>query len=96
MQKAEIKQEADVIVVAGTLDFSNVMDLYAQSLAMLEKSNKLSFDFSQVQSGGSAALALILEWMKYAKKNNKSIQIKQLSPELTSLARVAGVDQLLN
>lgn len=85
----------DQLQISGDLGFSNVMAIYEQSLPYIKKSNALAFDFSNVTSSDSSGLALILEWIKFAKENNKSIHISHLTKDLSSIAKSAGMTSLL-
>ena len=93
---ADITFDHHTCLVSGDLDFSNVMTVYAKSLPQLEASAELEFDFSQVNSSDSAGLALIVEWLKFANNHNKPIQFKNLSADILSLARAAGLDGLIS
>jgi phospholipid transport system transporter-binding protein len=92
---AQVALMNDQLQISGDLCFANVMSIYEQSLAYLKKSNALAFDFSKVTSSDSSGLALVMEWIKFAKKNNKSIQISHLTEDLLSIAKSAGILTLL-
>jgi ABC-type transporter Mla MlaB component len=81
--------------VSGDLDFMTVMDVWQQSLPLLSQCDILKFDFSRVSHANSSALALLLEWLKYAKQAKKPIFFEQMSDHLKSIAVVAGIDKLL-
>ena len=93
---ADIHFQDNHFVVAGELNFFNVMSVYEKSLPQLKKCSELLFDFSQVQSSDSAGLALIIEWIKYSKKSHKPIQFIHLSNAIVSIAKAAGIDSLIN
>lgn len=96
MQKlADIIFQDNQFRLSGDLCFANVMTIYRKSLTNLSNCHALDFDFSQVKSSDSAGLALVLEWWNYAKLHNKTIQFSCLSADLMSIAKAAGVDQLL-
>lgn len=81
--------------VSGELDFSNVMALYEKTLPQIEKCSALNFDFSEVKSSDSSGLALIIEWLRFAKQHQKSIQFTHISNEIMSIAKAAGLDSLI-
>lgn len=96
MMQNEIKIENDVIHLRGNLDFNNAMSIYKTSLNAFSTAQiKIVFDFSELQSANSAALGLIINWMKLARKNNKAIQFKNLSEDIMSLAKASGLDKLI-
>lgn len=97
MQKyADITIENNTCLVSGDLSFANVMSVYEKSLSYLLSSGELNFDFSQVKSSDSAGLALILEWSKFAKSNNKNVRFSTIPPHLVSLAKAADMDEVIN
>ncbi len=96
MQKAQIFQQENVFFVTGELIFSTVMHMWKTSLPLLNKANELHFDLSKVNSCNSAGVALILEWMTYAKKNNKSIEFHNIPSQLMSIVAVSGLQSILN
>lgn len=92
---AKIALDNDSLVVSGDINFETAVGLWDESLPLLSNCKQLSFDFSQVKSVNSAALALLLEWLKYAKEQNKLVSFNQLPQQLFSIAKVAGVEKLL-
>jgi phospholipid transport system transporter-binding protein len=51
--------------------------------------------YSDVVDADSAALALLIHWLRRAKANNTKIGCRALPPALTALAGVYGIDALL-
>ncbi len=96
IKNADIIFQDHQFLVTGDLHFSNVMSLYEKSLPQLRLCSELSFDFSQLTSSDSAGLALIIEWIKFSKKNRKTIQFIHLSNAIVSIAKAAGINNLIN
>lgn len=94
--KATITHQDGTLHVAGVIDFFTAERLWEQSLPMMAPADKLQFDFSKVNSANSAALALLVEWFKYAKKQQKQISFYQLPSKLISVATIAGLGGLLH
>lgn len=95
MHHADISYQQNQFYVSGELNFSNVMSVYAKSMSQLSACPQLHFDFSQVKASDSSGLALILEWLMFAKKNKKPIHFSAISNDLLSIAKVAGLEQLI-
>lgn len=93
--KASINLEHDRLLVSGEIDFGTAVSLWNQSLPLLAQCKTLSFDFSNVVASNSAALALLIEWIKYANRKSKSITFQQIPPQIRSIAAMAGIDALL-
>jgi len=93
---ADITFKDNQFFISGDLDFSNVMSLYNKSLLTAQRCSALQFDFSQLKSSDSSGLALIIEWIKLAKKSNKPISFSHLSADIMSIAKAAGIDGMFN
>lgn len=92
---ADITFENNQFFLVGDLDYSNVMSLYAKSFGLLNKIPELQFDFSQLKSSDSSGLALLIEWLKFAKRFNKPIRFNYLSQEMISIAKAAGIEKMI-
>lgn len=92
---ADISFQSNTLMVSGDLDFTNVMAVYEKALKKFADYDELVFDFASVTSSDSAGLALIVEWIKNARRQNKGIKFKHLSADILSLATAAGLDQLI-
>lgn len=92
---ADIQFTTDAIMVSGDLDFDNVDSLYVKSIAKFPDYTQLMFDFTNVTSSNSAALAFIIELIKTAKAQNKQIRFKSLSKDIVAIASASGLDELI-
>ena len=93
--QADITLQDNAFFITGNVNFSNVMSVYKKSLSQLCKCPELTFDFSQLKAADSSGLALIVEWIKFAKQHNQSICFKNLSTDLLSIAKAARLDHLI-
>jgi len=93
--KASITLDNERLLIVGPIDFVTVVELWNDSLPLLANLNHYHFDFSQVTSSNSAGLALLLEWIKYAKNQRKEIQFANLPAQIHSIARVAGIEEMV-
>lgn len=93
--KASIKLDNERLLVSGDMNYITVVGLWDESLPLLARVKQLILDLSAVTTVNSAALALMLEWLKYAKREGKSILFQNLPTQLKSIAVVAGIDNLL-
>ncbi|MCD6038895.1 MAG: Sulfate transporter/antisigma-factor antagonist [Gammaproteobacteria bacterium] len=79
--------------VSGELNFKTVEALWKQSLPFLSsQQSSIDIDLSQITMSNSAGLALLVEWLKYAKRENKTIIFHGIPPQLQSIAKVAAVN----
>lgn len=80
------------LVVSGDLNFMTVPLLWEQSLSLLAALSELNFDLENITSSNSAGLALLIEWMKYAKNSQKKICFHHIPSQLGSIVSAAGVN----
>lgn len=94
-KQADITFQNNIFSLSGELDFSNVMSVYQKSMPYLNACNEFIVDFSKLKDSNSSGLALIIEWIKFSKQCNKLIHFKSISSELMSIARVAGLEHII-
>ena len=82
--------------VRGPLDAETATDMLESSEAAFRDSKSLEIDHGGVPEGDSAGLALLIEWIRRARKQNQQLQFKNLPTQIASLARISQVDELLS
>ena len=89
-----IRREGDRMLVSGALTLANVA-------AALELGNVAigegvrSVDLGEVGELDSSALALLLAWLREAKRRDRNLVFTNLPQGLTTIARLYGVAELL-
>jgi phospholipid transport system transporter-binding protein len=91
-----IEYQDNSLLINGELNFATVMTLWKESMAKLANYDVLQFDLARVRASNSAGLALLLEWLKYAKHANKKIFFKNIPANLASIIDVAGLHNILS
>lgn len=81
--------------LTGDITFVTVPQLWRQTTAMLAGTEKLIIDLGGVTRTDSAALALLVGWMRHARQARKPIEFQHLPEKLLATARVTGVEALL-
>jgi phospholipid transport system transporter-binding protein len=81
--------------VRGPLDAETVTELLEHSVAAFRGSKSLEIDLGGVPEGDSAGLALLIEWIRRARKQNQPLQFKNIPTQIAALARISQVDELL-
>lgn len=94
-QPADVRFEQNEFVLTGNLDFSNVVRVYQKALSHFNSHATLVFNFADLKTSNSAGLALIIEWLRAAKRQNRCITFRYISPQLQSIARAAGLDAII-
>jgi len=82
------------MVLQGHLNMETVPAWYATGLQRLAGEDLL-VDFSRVESVDSAALGMLLGWVRAAQRGKSELLVTGLPEDLLSLARLYGVDNLL-
>jgi phospholipid transport system transporter-binding protein len=90
-----IEYKKDFFVISGELNFTTAVKLWNESLALMAKASQLNFDFTAVTNSNSAGIALLLEWVKYAKQHQKSIRFNNIPKQLNSIIAVSGISKVL-
>lgn len=92
---ATIVEQQNRIMIRGELNFQTVVALWKNSLPILALHPSIDINLSEVTNSNSAGLALLIEWLKYAKTQNKKIIFSDMPSQLQSLASVAGLSSIL-
>ncbi len=92
-------QSNNTLLLSEEINFSNAMSIYTQSIQTFNHDatqTTWQIDFSKLKVSHSVVVALMIEWKKWAEKNNKKIQLTHLSKDILSIAKVGGVEELLS
>lgn len=89
-----IKCEGGRMMVRGRLTIETVPALFETGLQHLAGED-LVVDFSQVEAVDSAAVSMLLGWLRAAQRNKRNLCVTALPEDLLSLARLYGVADLL-
>ena len=81
--------------VRGPINVSNVVVLLAQGKDRFAASD-VTVDLAGVTEVDSTAVSLLLEWRREAARNGRRIEFLNLPANLTSLAKLYGVIELLS
>lgn len=96
MNEAVIQRAPDGrLLVSGELDFTTVTRLNGEALKLLEESDTIRVDLHGIVRSDSAGLALLVEWMRAARRLDKPIQFLNIPQQMLAIARVSGLDEVL-
>lgn len=97
MSVCKVRQgDNNQVIIEGNLDLTTVNMLKKQTIVLFNSVSEIQFDLSAVNQSNSAALALLLEWLKIAKKHQVSLSFSNFPEHLREIARVYGIEQDLN
>jgi phospholipid transport system transporter-binding protein len=89
-----IRREGERLVVSGSLTLANVAAALREGNAAIGEDVR-TVDLAEVGELDSSALALLLAWLREAKRLNRSLAFANLPQGLTTIARLYGVAELL-
>jgi phospholipid transport system transporter-binding protein len=89
-----IERKGDQLHVSGRLTMDTVAALYGTGLQP-DGDGALEIDFAKVEAVDSAAVSLMLCWLRRAQEKHVSLRFSNLPDNLLSLARLYDVAELL-
>ncbi|HHH46244.1 MAG TPA: STAS domain-containing protein [Thiotrichales bacterium] len=81
--------------IQGSLTFDTVTRLLARSLELFSHAEALDIDLGAVENADSAGLALLIEWMRYARRRDLPIRFINMPPQMLAIARASSLDHVL-
>ena len=80
----------------GVLGFSTAKDVLAASKQLFAEHAVLKIDLAGVTHSDSAGLALLLEWINWAKHYRREIRYFNIPQAILAIARISEVSDLLH
>lgn len=85
-----------VLKVTGEMNKVTVPQLVRDSRSYMSQiSGDIVVDLSAVERADSSGLAMLIEWMRMAKKSQRNIQYKNVPTQLMEIAGVSGLQDIL-
>lgn len=86
-----------VLTLSGVLDHKSVLDAIQQGQLWLRTSTTPDcyLDLGLVTYSNSAGIALLLDWLRTARRYKKNLRIISLPDNILTLAQVSGLGELL-
>ena len=82
--------------VRGVFGFSTVSEILERSRALFDGVQVIKIDFSGVSDADSAGLALLLEWVSWAKSAQRELRFFEIPPQIQAVARISEVEEILH
>jgi phospholipid transport system transporter-binding protein len=89
-----MQPESGRLLLTGHLTSETVPTIFSRGLQRLTHED-MSVDFSRVEGADSAAIGMLLAWLRAAEQSKHSLQIIGLPADLLSLATLYGVADFL-
>ena len=96
-ERAGLHIRGDTLLLSGEISFDTVNSLVAKgrdALGALALENAV-LDLSAVSKTDSAGLALVIDWVRSARRRGAGLTIVGVSPQLADIARVCGLEDFL-
>ncbi|MGH9173004.1 MAG: STAS domain-containing protein [Vicinamibacterales bacterium] len=81
--------------IRGALTFDTVTDALEQSKDLFDEFTRIELDLSGVTESDSAGLALLLEWVNWAKHYVREIRFADIPAQMRAIAEISEVEDLL-
>ncbi len=88
-------QDGGLYLIHGEMSFSSVNQLLIDSQACFKSSSMVVFDLAGVQQADSAGVALLVEWFKLAKQQQKPLQFLNIPLQMRAIVEVSDLIQHL-
>lgn len=96
MSEAKLEVAAGRISVSGVLDAVTAPQLLAQSSQHISSADAtVVVDLAGVKESDSAGLALLLEWLRLARRRRQTVRFENLPEQIVALAKISEVEELL-
>jgi phospholipid transport system transporter-binding protein len=90
-----MKREGGRLLVSGSLTMDTIGALFGEAMQPLE-GKAWTIDLAQVESADSAAVSLLLGWLRNAQSHGASITFANVPENMRSLANLYGVADVLS
>lgn len=96
-EPTQLRRDGDVVRVEGPLTLQTVTAALHQSRSVFpESGSPLVIDLSGVEESDSAALALLLEWLRQGRRGKREVRYRNLPQRLLQLARISDLEKIIN
>ena len=81
--------------LGGELSFQSVPALSKHIEELLQENSELVIRLDNITRADSAGVAMLLEWLRQARQQGKSIVFLDIPQQMLSIVRVSGLDSIL-
>ena len=89
------RREDGCFILSGVLSFQTVPMIWQHGLKLFNEAPSLVLDLKQIDRSDSAGLALLIEWMRFARSQNKPISYINMPSQMLAIARASSLDSIL-
>lgn len=81
--------------ICGELSFATVPAFLNDCRQLFAKESDVTLNLSEIQRADSAGVALLVDLQRQARQHQGHIHFQQIPAQMLAIARLSGVDQLL-
>ncbi len=81
--------------VLGDLSFQTAAMVLEESKSLFDEYASIELDLAGVKRADSAGLALLLEWVNWARNHVREIRFQNIPRQLVSIAQISEVEEML-
>ena len=82
--------------VRGDLTFESATAILSQGTQLFADYERIRVDMSDVREADSAGLALLLEWVSWARHLDREIAYENIPQQIMAIARISEVTDLIS
>jgi phospholipid transport system transporter-binding protein len=81
--------------ILGDLSFQTVVSVLEESKSLFSDHSIIELDLAGVQRADSAGLALLLEWVNWARNSAREVRFRNIPAQILSIAQISEVEDML-
>ena len=82
--------------IRGAFGFKTVTAILERSRQLFDDVAVIKLDFSGVSDADSAGLALLLEWVSWARSARREMRFFEIPSQIRAVAEISEVDEILH
>lgn len=83
------------VEIAGDLTFETVRCLRERGSELFREGGDVTLDLNAVTRADSAGLALMVEWLRHAKRMRARLQVVNMPDQMLEIARMSKLESIL-
>lgn len=95
--KPRLEAGQGALRLSGDLTFATVSALLEESQGVFDNAGEdLRIDLSGVHRADSAGLALLIEWLRAARRSGRSLEFHAVPAQMLAIAEASGLAEILS
>ncbi len=82
------------VLVRGMMCFDTALRGIELGHSMMLKGSTVVFDFSEVYLSDSSGLAVLIDWLRFARRNQVTVKFCNIPTKMMELGRVSSLDTI--